>query len=91
MSIIQVDVLTGVEWTFKQIIDATRRLAAALQIDFGLSKGQVVGLALTNGAEFIVSLLAVSICGAVAALINPGFTLGVYIAKILAYIANKYY
>lgn len=41
----------------------------------------MVGLALTNGAEFIVSLLAVSICGAVAALINPGFTSGVYMHK----------
>lgn len=43
----------------------------------------MVGLALNNGAEFIVSLLAVSICGAVSALINPGFTSGVYLQRFL--------
>ncbi len=68
--------VTGVEYTYKQVIDEARHLAAALQIDYGLVKGQVVALALANSEEFIVSFLAVLMCGGVIALINPGSTTG---------------
>lgn len=66
--------MTKVEWTFTEVLDAVERLSTALQIEFDLQKGQVVALALPNSAEFIISVLAVSRCGGVASLINPGYT-----------------
>lgn len=57
-------------------MEEARHLAAILQMDYGLAKGQVVALALPNGEEFIVSVLAVLMCGGVLALVNPGSTIG---------------
>lgn len=68
--------VTGVEYTYKQVLDEARHVAAALQTDYGLVKGQVVALALPNCEEFIVAFLAVLLCGGVIALVNPGSTIG---------------
>ena len=57
-------------------MDEARNLAGVLQSDFGLSKGQVVALALPNSKEFVVAFLAVLLCGGVVALVNPGSTIG---------------
>jgi len=57
-------------------LDEAQHLAAALQADYGLVKGQVVALALPNSEEFIVSFLAVLMCGGVIALVNPASTTG---------------
>ena len=70
------DAITKIEWTFSGVLGAIRRLSAALQVTHGLTKGQVVALALPNCAEFLVSLLAVAECGGILALVNPGFTAG---------------
>ena len=58
------------------MIDEARHLAAVLQSDFGLNKGQVVALALQNSKESVVSFLGVLLCGGVVALVNPGSTIG---------------
>ena len=71
-----VESATKQEWTCAQFLDSIGRLAAALQVTHGLTKGQVVALALPNCAEFLVSLLAVSKCGGVTALVNPSYTVG---------------
>lgn len=72
------DAVTKVEWNFAEVVDAAERLAAVLQTRYALVKGQVVALALPNSGEFVVSLLAVSMCGAVTTLVNPVYTTGRY-------------
>lgn len=64
------------EWSCSELLDSVRSLSAALQTTYGLTKGQMVALALPNCAEFVVSFLAVSRCGGVTALVNPGYTVG---------------
>lgn len=71
---LQIDAETKVEWTFSRIKDAVERLSAALQVRYGLIKGQVVALALPNCPEFIVSLLAITRCGCIVSLVNPAYT-----------------
>jgi len=65
------DSLTKYRWTFGDIMNATKILSAALQVDYGLQKGEIVALALPNCVEFVVSFLAISRCGGVTTLINP--------------------
>ena len=56
-----------------EMLYSIHKLAAGLQAA-GLTKGQNVALALPNCVEFTISVLAVSFCGGVAALVNPVYT-----------------
>lgn len=75
--IYQVDSSTKKGWTNDQIVDDVRHLSAGLQATEGLTKGQFIGLALPNCAEFIVSALAVMRCGGVVAMVNPAYTISI--------------
>jgi len=77
-----VDAVTKEETTHSEMLRSVRKLAAALQRD-GLAKGHYVAIALPNCVEFTISVLAVSLCGAVAAFVNP-----VYTARELEHVAS---
>ena len=71
----QTDLLTKRNWKYSDLLTAINQLSAGLQSVHGLCKGQFVGLALPNSAEFVVSLLAVMRCGGVASFINPAYNI----------------
>lgn len=48
-------------------------LAAGLQAAGHIKHGQCVALALPNGVEFVITLLAISQLGGAASLINPTY------------------
>ena len=73
----QVDFWEESQWTNDQFIDAVHRLSAGLQSVYGLTKGQFVGLVLPNGAEVIISALAVMRCGGVVSPVNPAYTISI--------------
>ena len=47
---------------------------AVKDVSFDIYKGQFVALALPNCPEFVISLLSVTRCGAVASMVNPAYT-----------------
>ncbi|MCP3939774.1 MAG: ATP-dependent acyl-CoA ligase [Actinomycetia bacterium] len=58
--------------TFAEVDDRTSRLAAGLA-SIGVEPGATVPVLMANGAEFMISLFALSRLGAVACLINTAF------------------
>jgi acyl-CoA synthetase (AMP-forming)/AMP-acid ligase II len=70
---------TGRTFTYAQLADATRRVAAGLARR-GIQKGDVLAFYCPNGPEYIITLLALWTLGAVPTTINPLFT-----ARELAY------
>ena len=70
---------TGRTFTYAQLAEATRRVAAGLA-RHGIHKGDVLALYCPNGPEYIITLLALWTLGAVPTTINPLFT-----ARELAY------
>ena len=56
-----------------ELASAVHQLAGVLA-GLGVARGQRVALVLPNGPEIVESLLAVALCGATAAPMNPGYT-----------------
>ncbi len=56
--------------TYAETFERARRLAGALQHDFGVQPGQPVGLAMANSADWLVSFIAITWIGAIAVLLN---------------------
>lgn len=69
---------TKQQTTFSELISSVSSLAAALQHDIGLKKGEFVAVALPNSAEFIITVLAISECGGVVSLVNPAYNSSKY-------------
>ncbi len=61
---------SGKRMTFGEVFDAADRLAAGLHARHAIGKGDVVGLAMRNCAEWFVGFFAIIRTGAVAALLN---------------------
>ena len=66
-------VFYGRELTYRELRDATDRLACALSA-LGVRKGDRVGLYLLNSPQFIIAYFAVLKCGAVVTPISPVYT-----------------
>ena len=64
---------TSRTFTYAQFTAAARRVAAGLA-RHGIHKGVVLALYCPNGPEFIITLLALWMLGAVPTTINPLFT-----------------
>ncbi|MGO3327212.1 class I adenylate-forming enzyme family protein [Gordonia sp. (in: high G+C Gram-positive bacteria)] len=60
----------GVSHTYRQVSDAAAVLAGSLVRDHGIADGSRVGVAMKNRVAFVVSLIAIGRCGAVAVLFN---------------------
>lgn len=60
----------GVEYTYRDVAEMAARLAAALGADYRIEAGQRVGVIMRNQLAFVVSLMAIARCGAVAVLFN---------------------
>jgi acyl-CoA synthetase (AMP-forming)/AMP-acid ligase II len=58
------------ETTYAETFERAKRLAGALQDDFGVQPGQPVGLAMANSADWLVSFIAITWIGAIAVLLN---------------------
>ena len=58
------------ETTYAEAFDRAKRLAGALQHDFGVQPGQPVGLAMANSSEWLISFIAITWIGAIAVLLN---------------------
>ncbi len=56
-----------------ELASAVYQLAGVLA-GLGVARGQRVALVLPNGPEIVELLLAVALCGATAAPMNPGYT-----------------
>lgn len=68
---VQIDAESGLELTYDQVLRSVNRLALRLQVGEGLVPGTYVAIALPNCIQLPVALIAVSMCGGVAALVNP--------------------
>ena len=70
----QVNVITKEEFTYGELIHNVNCLAAGLQAQGLVKCGQCVAMALPNGVEFVITMLAISQLGASVSLINPTYT-----------------
>lgn len=61
-------------WTFDEFVHEVNRLAAVLQSDFGLGKGDRVAIAMRNCPEFLVLMMAISSIGSVIVFLNAWWT-----------------
>ena len=66
-------VFYGRELTYRELREATDRLACALS-SLGVGKGDRIGLYLLNSPQFIIAYFAVLKCGAVVTPISPVYT-----------------
>src|SRR5215831_16745101 len=66
-------VFFGAEMTYRQLKDRSLRLATALH-DFGIGKGDRVGVMLPNCPQFPISFFGVLRTGATVVCINPSYT-----------------
>ena len=60
-------------WTYEEVEDEVSRLADILSAN-GVTSGTPVSCVLVNGYEFLVTFLAISRTGAIAAPLNPAYT-----------------
>jgi acyl-CoA synthetase (AMP-forming)/AMP-acid ligase II len=65
----------GKRWTYKDIFARAKKLAGALQNEFGISAGDNIGLVMSNQADWITGFLAITWVGGVAVLFNSRGTL----------------
>lgn len=80
----QINTETKQQTTFSQILSSVKHLAAALQQEIGLIKGDIVAVALCNSAEFVITILAISECGAVSSLVNPAYNQSNILIRVMA-------
>nr|XP_054928997.1 uncharacterized protein LOC129380235 [Dermacentor andersoni] len=71
----QVDVQTGVQYTFGELLDSCRRIAAGLR-RLGLRAGDIVGFHCVNSYEFMVAMCGTFFAGGVANMIKTNLTRG---------------
>ena len=71
----QIDSESKQSYTFAEIVQKTRALAAGLQIKFNLAKGDRVAIVLPHTLDYPIAALAVQLVGATAVLINPAQTI----------------
>ena len=71
----------GSEWTYRETLDRTRRLGAALQA-LGVAQGDHVVVWLPNGAEGLRAFFAINYIGAVYVPINTGYR-GTLLAHVI--------
>jgi amino acid adenylation domain-containing protein len=62
----------GYEWTYRELVDQARGLAALLQ-RFDLQPGDIIALAMDRSAEMVLSLLAIMKSGAAYLPLDPDF------------------
>ncbi|KAL3247822.1 hypothetical protein MRX96_056893 [Rhipicephalus microplus] len=70
-----VDVRLGIQYTFGELLDASRRVATGLQ-KFRLRQGDVVAIHCVNSCELIVALCGTFFAGGVASFIKPSLNEG---------------
>ncbi len=70
-------------WTWRQLKDASVRIATGLQ-RMGVVRGDRVALLITNRAEFVLAFYAIAQCGAVTVPVSPHDS-----AKGIAFILNQ--
>ena len=68
------DVLSGREYTYKQLDDNICKFSTSLRKSLGFSKGDVLCIALPNIIEYPVVLLGVLRSGGIASTCNPAYT-----------------
>jgi long-chain acyl-CoA synthetase len=56
--------------SYREFVEEARRMAARLQLDAGIVKGDRVALLLSNGVRFAVAVIAAQLAGAVAVPLN---------------------
>jgi long-chain acyl-CoA synthetase len=62
------------EWTFKRVMDEVDGLAHALVHNYGIKKGDRVGIAMRNYPEWVISFAAILSVGAVSVSLNAWWT-----------------
>jgi len=73
----------GIRWTWKELRDRARRLAAGL-LNCGLNPGDRIGMLATNRAEWLITQFGTAYAGLILVNINPA-----YRAAELEYALNK--
>ena len=68
-----IDGVGGAAYTYAQVLDASRRLARALQAE-GIEPGDRVGLVSPNCCEWVIAFWGSLFCGATVTTLNPLYT-----------------
>lgn len=74
----QFDSETKEAFTYVEVAEKMKSLAAGLQIKFNLALGERIAIALPLCMEYSIASLAVQLCGATAVLINPAQTICIW-------------
>ena len=61
-------------WTFDQFCSESNRMSHVLQSEFGVTKGQPVGIAMRNFPEMLMLITAIASIGAVTVFVNAWWT-----------------
>lgn len=85
LSILQVDVITGRQYTYAQLRDCSASFALRLQRNFKLTKGDVLAICLPNLPEYPGALLGAIEAGLTVTTVNPIYTAG---KKIVLFIST---
>ncbi|XP_050085692.1 uncharacterized protein LOC126571322 [Anopheles aquasalis] len=72
-SVAIIDGVTGREHTYGELLEQSLHLAAYLH-DHGIQPGDVVAIVSENRVEYPITIVALFLIGASAALLNPGYT-----------------
>ena len=83
----QVDVITGRQYTYAELRDSSAALAVRLQTKFKLGKGDVLAICLPNLPEYPGAVLGAIEAGLTVTTVNPIYTAGKCCYFILK---NKY-
>ncbi|XP_050069496.1 uncharacterized protein LOC126557681 [Anopheles maculipalpis] len=68
-----VDGVTGKEYTYAELLERSCQLAVYLT-DHGIKRGDVVAIVAENRSEYPITIIALFLVGATAALFNPSYT-----------------
>ncbi|MBR61407.1 MAG: AMP-dependent synthetase [Dehalococcoidia bacterium] len=71
----------GEFYSYKQLLDLVDDMASKLSSN-GVKPGKVVNIVIDNSIEFLVSFLSVTRCGAIAAPLNPSYTVSEFMFYI---------
>lgn len=75
-------------WTYEMLLEQATARARALR-SRGLAPGDVIGLTLEDGPEFIALFLGAALCGIVPALFEPGVVRASILAPRLPFLAAR--
>ena len=76
LSTFQVCVVTGRQYTFAELRDASAALAVRLQTKFKMGKGDVLAICLPNLPEYPLATLGAIEAGLTVTTVNPIYTAG---------------